>query len=62
MPKRLIQRSGKLSDLIEALYRFLGSNDMMAYLVMMAVRLAELRGLLKPAGSLYLHCDPTASH
>jgi len=60
--ERLIQRSDKLSDLIEALYRFLGSNDMMAYLIMMAERLAELRGLLKPTGSLYLHCDPTASH
>lgn len=60
--ERLIRRSGKLSDLTEALYRFLGSNDMMAYLVMMAERLAELRGLLKPTGSLYLHCDPTASH
>lgn len=60
--ERLIRRSDKLSDLVEAFYRFLGTNDMMAYVVMMAVRLAELRGLLKPTGSLYLHCDPTASH
>jgi len=35
---------------------------MMAYLTMMAVRLVELRRVLKPTGSLYLHCDPTASH
>ena len=41
---------------------FLGMNDMMAYLVMMAVRLIELHRVLKQTGSLYLHCDPTASH
>ena len=35
---------------------------MMAYLAMMAVRLIELHRVLKPTGSLYLHCDPTASH
>lgn len=52
----------KLSKLVEALRKFLGSNDMMAYLVMMAVRLVELRRVLKPTGSIYLHCDPTASH
>ena len=40
----------------------LGENDMMAYLAMMAVRLIELHRVLKPTGSLYLHCDPTASH
>ena len=41
---------------------FLGDNDMMAYLTMMAVRLLELHRVLKPTGSIYLHCDPTASH
>jgi site-specific DNA-methyltransferase (adenine-specific) len=41
---------------------FLGQNDMMAYLVMMAERLEELHRVLKPTGSIYLHCDPTASH
>ena len=60
--EKLIKRSDKLSDLVEAFYGFLGANDMMAYLVMMALRLAELRGILKPTGSIYLHCDPTASH
>jgi site-specific DNA-methyltransferase (adenine-specific) len=52
----------KLADLLRALRAFLGQNDMMAYLTMMAVRLTELHRVLKPTGSLYLHCDPTASH
>jgi site-specific DNA-methyltransferase (adenine-specific) len=52
----------KLADLLLALRAFLGQNDMMAYLSMMAVRLVELHRVLKPTGSLYLHCDPTASH
>jgi len=52
----------KLSDLVQTLRSFLGINDVMAYLVMMAVRLSELRRVLKPTGSIYLHCDPTASH
>ncbi|MGH7812992.1 MAG: DNA methyltransferase [Candidatus Binataceae bacterium] len=53
---------GRLVTLMESMRQFLGQSDMMAYLVMMAIRLAELRRVLKPAGSLYLHCDPTASH
>ena len=52
----------KLADLIQALRSFLGQNDMMAYLVMMAIRLVEMHRVLKPTGSIYLHCDPTASH
>jgi site-specific DNA-methyltransferase (adenine-specific) len=48
--------------MISALREFVGENQMMAYLVMMAVRLVELHRVLKPTGSLYLHCDPTASH
>jgi site-specific DNA-methyltransferase (adenine-specific) len=48
--------------MLEAMRGFLGENDMMAYLAMMAIRLIELHRVLKPAGSLYLHCDPTASH
>lgn len=47
---------------IGALRQILGANQMMAYLVMMAARLVELHRVLKPTGSLYLHCDPTASH
>ena len=52
----------KVVDLIVALRNALGSNDMMAYLVMMAIRLLELHRVLKRTGSLYLHCDSTASH
>ena len=52
----------QVSKAIEALREFIGSNDVMAYLVMMTVRLVELHRALKPTGSLYLHCDPTASH
>lgn len=51
-----------VADMIGAMRQFIGDNQMMAYLVMMAARLAELRRVLKPTGSLYLHCDPTASH
>ena len=52
----------KLADLIQAFRIVLGQNDMMAYLTMMAQRLSELHRVLKPTGSIYLHCDPTASH
>lgn len=52
----------KLADLLRALMEFLGRNDMMAYLTMMAARLVEIHRVLKPTGSVYLHCDPTASH
>ena len=50
------------SELLAAMRSFLGQNDMMAYLTMMAQRMIELRRVLKPTGSIYLHCDPTASH
>ncbi len=50
------------ADLLRAMRSFLGENDMMAYLAMMGVRLIELHRVLKATGSLYLHCDPTASH
>ena len=52
----------RVSRMIGALREFVGANQMMAYLVMMAARLVELHRVLKPTGSLYLHCDPTASH
>jgi site-specific DNA-methyltransferase (adenine-specific) len=52
----------RLARLTEAMRRMLGTSDMMAYLVMMAPRLVELHRVLKPTGSIYLHCDPTASH
>ncbi len=50
------------ADLLIAIRKFLGDNAMMAYLAMMAIRLIELHRVLKPTGSIYLHCDPTASH
>jgi len=52
----------QVSTLVAALHAGIGSNQMMAYLVEMSVRLVELRRVLKATGALYLHCDPTASH
>ena len=59
-----IRASGnhKLHTLMAAIRTALGDNALMAYLAMMAVRLQELHRVLKDSGSLYLHCDPTASH
>ena len=51
-----------VKDMITAFREFIGRNAMMAYLVMMTPRLVELRRVLKPTGSIYLHCDPNASH
>jgi len=51
-----------LVGLVNALHSSLSTSPMMAYLVNMAIRLVEMRKKLKPTGSLYLHCDPTASH
>ncbi len=52
----------KVGKLIDSLHAAIGQNDVMAYLVMMTIRLLELHRVLKPTGSLYLHCDPSASH
>lgn len=52
----------QVATMIGAMRQFIGANQVMAYLVMMAARLVELHRVLKPTGSLYLHCDPTASH
>lgn len=60
--EEVVRAGGKISTLLSALHDFLGTNDMMAYLTMMAIRLKELRRVLKPTGSIYLHCDETASH
>ena len=54
--------SPRVKDMIIAFRESIGDNAMMAYLVMMTPRLVELRRVLKPTGSIYLHCDPTASH
>ena len=59
---------GEIADRQPALYAIIDAADlahgkgMKSYLIMMAVRLLEMKRLLKPTGSLYLHCDPTASH
>ena len=51
-----------LTVMMQAMHGAIGENPLMAYLAMMAVRLVELHRVLRPTGSLYLHCDPTASH
>ncbi len=58
----LHHKNTDVAQMINALVEFLGRNDMTAYLVMMSTRLLEMHRVLKPTGSLYLHCDPTASH
>ena len=58
----IVHAPPKVSTAIEALMNLIERNQMMAYLVMMTARLVELHRVLKPTGSLYLHCDPTASH
>jgi site-specific DNA-methyltransferase (adenine-specific) len=57
-------RSGNAgaAAMLRAMRAVLRDSDMMAYLAMMAVRLTEMHRVLTPAGTLYLHCDPTASH
>jgi site-specific DNA-methyltransferase (adenine-specific) len=58
----LTEAPDNVAKLIDSLRDFIGTNQVMAYLVMMTTRLVELHRVLKPTGSLYLHCDPTASH
>jgi len=58
----IVTAGGRVADCLRAFRTFLGECDMLAYLVMMAPRLVELRRVMKPTASIYLHCDPTASH
>jgi DNA modification methylase len=58
----VVEQGGKVSQTMQAFRLILGNNDMLAYLTRMAPRLVELHRALKPSGSLYLHCDPVASH
>jgi site-specific DNA-methyltransferase (adenine-specific) len=58
----LVTKGGKVANCLQAFRTFLGPCDMLAYLVMMAPRLVELRRVLKQTGSIYLHCDEVASH
>ena len=60
--EHIVERGGRVADAMRAFRTFLGGSDMMAYLAMMAPRLVELRRVLRETGSIYLHCDPTASH
>ena len=61
--ERLEQKASvKLASLVDSLRSSLGRSPMMAYIVNMAVRLTEIHRIMKETGSLYLHCDPTASH
>ncbi len=63
MHQEIIQNAPiNIAQMVDSFIQFLGRNDVTAYLVMMTPRLIELRRVLKPTGSIYLHCDPTASH
>jgi site-specific DNA-methyltransferase (adenine-specific) len=57
-----VEMGGPLADALRAFRLLLGNSNMMAYLSMMAPRLVELKRVLNKTGSIYLHCDPTASH
>jgi len=54
--------SARLIELMKAMRGYLDESPMVAYLAMMAPRLLEMKRVLKDTGSIYLHCDPTASH
>lgn len=58
----IINSRSPAAGIVRSLRSFLGENDMMAYLVMMTLRIIEMHRILKATGSIYLHCDPTASH
>ncbi|MGH9668847.1 MAG: DNA methyltransferase, partial [Terriglobales bacterium] len=60
--QEVVEAGGRVAEVMRAFRTFLSNSDMMAYLAMMAPRLVELRRVLKETGSIYLHCDPTASH
>jgi site-specific DNA-methyltransferase (adenine-specific) len=60
--QEIVESGGRVADVMRAFRTLLGGSDMLAYLAMMSQRLVELRRVLKESGSIYLHCDPTASH
>ena len=60
--EQVVESGGRVAEAMIAFHSFLGGSDMMAYLAMMAPRLAELRRVLKETGTIYLHCDSTAAH
>ena len=60
--QEVVESGGNVSRVMQAFRTFLGENDMLAYLAMMAPRLMELRRVMKASAGIYLHCDPSASH
>jgi len=60
--EEVVESGGSASRAMQAFRTLVGGSNMLAYLSMMAPRLLELRRVLKATGSIYLHCDPTASH
>jgi DNA modification methylase len=60
--QELVEAGGAVAEAMIAFHTLLGGSNMLAYLAMMAPRLLELRRVLKATGSIYLHCDSTASH
>ena len=60
--QNVVEQDGKIGQTLTSFRSMLGDTDMLAYLSMMANRLIELKRVLKPDGSIFLHCDPTASH
>ena len=60
--EEVVESGGHVAEAMQAFRKLLGGNDMLAYLSMMTPRLVELRRVLKPTGSIYLHCDSAASH
>jgi DNA modification methylase len=60
--EQTVEQGGDVAEALRAFRTLLGTSDMLAYLSMMAPRLTELRRVMKQSASIYLHCDPTASH
>jgi site-specific DNA-methyltransferase (adenine-specific) len=60
--QKMVEGGGGVSQAMRAFHDLLGPSNMLAYLSMMAPRLTELRRVMKPTASIFLHCDPTASH
>jgi site-specific DNA-methyltransferase (adenine-specific) len=60
--RAVLAHGGQVASIVEALTLALKRSDLMAYIAMMAARLVKIHNVLKPTGSLYLHCDPAASH
>lgn len=60
--REVVEAGDSVADVMLAFHKVVGENDVLAYLAMMAPRLVELKRVMKPTGSIYLHCDPAASH